>query len=399
MLPRSLSVYYILTLTSQMAMNPITRVISRLNLNLLSKGKSRSPMTLPAELWTCIFDAVTLDQSDIFRLRLTCRAFSTLARPMAFRCFTFRAADDADKRAAARLAFFISDFTAPSVRECAIYYKIDQDTNLLHEMFFVNLPKFVNVSSLRCEGLQFDDFALGQLSSLPQLRALTLIDCNLMLEKAPPTIKITDVRLGSNAMREPRNTVHRGKYGWVDILCPHSIRTLTLRFSVAGPQSLRGIMSQTSPNLPGGQECFKWHLELLISHPMSLRSLTIPSFLHHSTAFNHFDFHVSLPSLHTYNGIGSFLQCFTPSRRLRSLTLRHYTNRGTETLREPSNIFDIHPHAHVVQELGIELLELSEITLQRICAEYPGVRILSIMTERTTEKVSHISHMGWIQVD
>ncbi|KAF7977758.1 hypothetical protein HWV62_2854 [Athelia sp. TMB] len=375
-------------------MNPITRTLSRLN--LLPRGKSRRSMTLPAELWICIFDAVTLDRKDIFRIRLTCRAFSRLARPMAFRYFTFRESADANRCAAARLTFFASQAIAPSVRECAIYCKIDQDSNPLHDMFFINLPKFINLSSLRCEGLPFNDFALGQLPSLPKLRAIALIDCNVILEKAPPTISITDVQFGSNVVRGLRRSVHRGTYGWIDVLCPDSIRTLTLRFSAAGPWSLRGILSQTSPNLPGGQECFKRHLELLISHPKNLRSLTISSFLHHPTAFNHFDFHVFLPSLHTYNGISSFLQCFTPSSELRSLTLRNYTNRGTETLRETSNIFDIHPHAHVVRELGIELLELSEIILHRISAEYPGVRILSIMTERITEEVSHNSYTSLI---
>ncbi|KAF7981282.1 hypothetical protein HWV62_34187 [Athelia sp. TMB] len=364
---------------------------------------ARARIGLPVELWISVFKEETLDQNDIFRIRLCCRAFGILASPMAFRSLTFRPTDntldsEANEDQSARLAFWSSDDIAGYMTRCTFHCKIDHPTTLMHIMFFTALPKFINISYLRFEGVQFDDYALDATSRLPRVRTLVLFDCDLRLEVVPPTLSIHHIQFGSNAKpNDARPT--RGRYGWTDILCPEAIRELTLKFSIPGRRSLRGIMSESSPQANNSDAIFAAHLKLVMSHPKTLESLTIGSFGRETPPIQptRFDFSVTLPSLHTYNGINALLRfrCFEPTEKLQSMMLLSEITPpvvlgeldGKGFLHPQSLAFGIHPYPHVVRELGLKMAVLSENLLAKISTEYPNVRVLSIVAERVDQKL------------
>lgn len=393
-------------------METFTRTVSMLA-ELMARSTMRSRISLPVELWIYVFNMKSLNSSDAFQIRLTCRAFAILGKPVAFRAFDFRpvASDDplAHGHHSARLAFWSSQSIAPFVERCAIQSTLDNPTTLLHVMFFNNLSKFVNLSSLRCECVQFDDYTLDVISRLPKIQDIALVDCDLKLEMPPPRIVVNDVHFGSNATENDAEP-SRGRYGWLDILCPSAIRELSLKFDTPGPWSLRGIMTHTSPSTNIDHAVFAEHLALVISHPKALESLTILpfGFLHRAAGVSDFQFNfdISLPSLRAYSGALHLLRSrhLTPTEKLTSLTLHGIIETPPLDARvrlkqtcdwigflSANQGLEFHPHAHAVRELDLTVIELSDTLFDRITAEYPNVRVLSITVDSVVTKVSTCS--------
>ncbi|KZP17696.1 hypothetical protein FIBSPDRAFT_1046695 [Athelia psychrophila] len=373
-------------------MKAMVRAISRLNLRK-TKGMPRS---LPAELWTSIFETEVLEKCDILEIRLTCYTFATLAKPMAFRCLKLFPTDDYNykgkksKDSASRLAFWFSEDITPYIQEFSIYCTIDHPLTSLQVMFFGAISKCVNISTLRCEAVQFDDYAIKATSQLQKLQTIILFDCDLTLKDPPPTLKIKKVHFGSRAtVRNPRPT--RGRYGWLDILCPHAICELRLEFYQPGACSLRGIKSTTSPNA-GDDTLSTRHLSLVISHPKALESLTISPSVYHPMLG---DFQIPLPSLRTYRGIYSAMErkCFTLTERFQSLTLSgNHIQEGRNLC--PDQLFGILPHPHALRQLCVNVAVLSSTLLDRICTDYPNIRVLSILSRNVDSKLDDAAGVG-----
>lgn len=365
-------------------MKNIVRAISRLRpgsiKTALAKPSSTERSSLPVELWSAIFEADTLEKCDLLCIRLTCRKFASVARPMAFRSLHLGPSIPNDRH----LAFWFSRDIAPHVQAISIHCNIEHPDISLQAVFFGALVKCVNISYLRCEAVQFDDNALAAVSRLLQLQTIVLFDCGLTLNKTPLILKVNKVHFGSNATRHTDSNAQRNlqRYGWLDILCPRTISELTLELPRLGPWSFKGIeTSAMHPymNGPLGYTAYTIRtLMRIISHPTALESLTICPF-EEQHSLKYINFYISLPSLRTYSGIHYVIhrKCLMLSEQLRSLTLRTNTIQNGLDL-EDGALLNIIPHANALYELRANVALLSASLLDRICAEYPSIRVLSI---------------------
>lgn len=356
-------------------MEKIARAVRKLGL----RSRPRRIQSLPYELWLSVFEQDPLSHDDGFHIRLTCKSFATLARALVFRRFNFRpsgtVSDESVNHDAARLTFWSSDAIAPFVRECAIFSKINHETQL-HIMFFHVLPVFVNVSFFQCQGIRFDDFALNRTAQLKELKTIVLDDCIVVVKDRPAILEIPNVHFGSDAVPSD-GEVHRGAYGWMDILCPTSTRRLTLKFAEPHPWCLRGIMTARSPSHINNRDCFAQHFARIIKHPTALEALVVQPF--RKCANKHLPLipGTRVPTLREYRGPPELLDCFAPGEGLRSLGI--YC-RIKERAMGAGHVFGIHPHPHRLLQLELEIRSLPAGFLEQLSKEYPNVKILDIVT-------------------
>lgn len=226
-----------------------------------------------------------------------------------------------------------------------------------------------------------------------KLHAIILIDCDLILNDPPPTLKIEKVHFGPTSSKLDSRD-NWGKYSWLDILCPHAIRELTLEFPDVWPGNLRSIItSATGPCLKYNNAIFSTQLAQIISHPTALESLTILPFIYYPhRSGNYLDFRVPLPSLRKYEGIYGVMeqQCFELSENVQSLTLTdnfkmRYGHHNTLVANQLRGVL---PHAHALRELCVAVAVLSTNLLRTITSEYPNIRVLSISVGNLGNEVS-----------
>jgi hypothetical protein len=106
---------------------------------------------------------------------LASRHFRSLAKPVIFsgsglnNCFD----EDDISRQGALIDFYSSDVIAPFVRAFTISIQELEDTNLTAKVFDA-LPRFINIRRLICFYVNFTQFALRQVSTLPSLEDLVV---------------------------------------------------------------------------------------------------------------------------------------------------------------------------------------------------------------------------------
>jgi len=115
-------------------------------------------MYFPPEIWLKIFAYLRVD-AKFYRLQL----------------LAGRPGEDWERsRSCARLDFYAADAIAPLVRELSV---IDLSRKLTSSPIFDAYPRFIGVRRLCLTRIQFTQFHLQQMSTLPSLRSLVLLDC------------------------------------------------------------------------------------------------------------------------------------------------------------------------------------------------------------------------------
>jgi hypothetical protein len=219
---------------------------------------------------------------------LTCRRFRSLAQALIFRsCFLNCDGDEIDgdllPHHSARLDFYSSDAIAPFVRMLGIIISgglpqpVPVFTNSVAKIFDA-LPRFINIRSLYCSGVNFTQFALYQVSTLSCLEHLTATDCSV-----PPT---TD----SLPMLRPRSfqclgSVSRVAHHWLALLDPDHLQDLHIPltedscsfFTADANPSISPFPSLHSVDLDIDQETLPMlpMLPMILSNTPALRSLKL----------------------------------------------------------------------------------------------------------------------------
>jgi hypothetical protein len=150
---------------------------------------------LPIELFSEILKNVGADIDTLRNVSLTCQHFHSLARAFIFRRFRVKCGDGSDygpwddeddeddlaldlSRHSARIDFYSSDTIAQFVRELSIANNIlrPEYTDIVNK-FFDALPRFTNIQSLSCHGVNVTQLALYHVSTLSSLEHLSVTEC------------------------------------------------------------------------------------------------------------------------------------------------------------------------------------------------------------------------------
>lgn len=121
----------------------------------------------------------------IANMRLTCKLFARLAKPIIFRNFRFTEIPELGdfQKCKKRLDFWFSDPIAPLVRHCLIRGRgpsihTAQQNTMIHT-FIGRILLFSGLQHLEIFYLHFNDFALDQLSKLQASVHLTIHNCTI----------------------------------------------------------------------------------------------------------------------------------------------------------------------------------------------------------------------------
>ena len=221
-------------------------------------------VNLPNEIWLSIFESVWMSTTGLSVVRLVCRLFGSLVKPLLFRTFTMRPVlsgretqssvfgitEDALTDIKGRLEYFSSPEIAPFVGLVRIYpqryrmaFESDGDSLILLKYFFQLLPRFVYLQTLYCEDIPFNDYGIRQLCQLEHLRNLRLRDCIITTTNiARHTLKVTNLEFHSSSSTLPSSI--ESYVRWLTLPQLDSIRRLCL--SMANADLAQGILCSLS---------------------------------------------------------------------------------------------------------------------------------------------------------
>ncbi|KAF7966610.1 hypothetical protein HWV62_27170 [Athelia sp. TMB] len=198
-------------------------------------------------------------KKDLGTMRLLSSSFAALVRPVLFDSCSFHITCPKDKnyspeqirqwqsrldRHMHRLEFLSSPDIAQFIRTIRIYpeprmhtgasinwlIESDMDANAWLNQFLERLPLFVNLKTLQCEDVTFDELAIEQIFNVKQLIKLDIRDCPIT-ERVKPAEDGIEVRqmYFSSASRDPHRAESYAR--WLGIVKAHSIQNLRLSFA------------------------------------------------------------------------------------------------------------------------------------------------------------------------
>lgn len=399
----------------------MSRMLSRLR----SKIRPTKRRFLPPEVWLAIFEFGGLGASDISNVRLTCISFATLAKPQAFStfdfipfiltaeetCYRWAFTSEHVQRLTQRLNFWTSLEIAPMVRECRVHpvYCSDDALSSLdakgdaHELinaFFSVFPNFRNLSRLECQHIPFSYNALNSLDQNSNLTTLHVEDCNIISIVAPPRqLKVADVHFYSRFSEYGSRELRGSTIGWLDILHPHSIRSVSIALWEPKLSHLRGIATARSLSDISGPESdiVHRHIISILSHATSLKILDIHPYktgscseeLNQRTGTDIEP--VLLPSLHTYIGAHQFLSWFITGPAFQSVSLGGWENTpytSPDILLETLHCLDnLNREPLMAQSVTVNVTNgISEALFVSIGSTFPRIKQLKMRARRVDEK-------------
>jgi hypothetical protein len=117
---------------------------------------------LPTELWSEILENINAGSNTLHNVSLTRRRFHSPAQPLLFRDIYLANCFDEHhlSRHSARLDFFSSDAIAPFVHVVNISGDVfvEPEYTILLEKVLGALPRFINLRSFSCHGVDFHAF-------------------------------------------------------------------------------------------------------------------------------------------------------------------------------------------------------------------------------------------------
>jgi hypothetical protein len=323
-----------------------------------------------------IFGA-TIRSGGVPNIRLTCKMFALLGKPMAFRCFIFYPlviwrgnpllpVQKAIARDMKHLEFWASDEISCHVREIRLSHTsevspLKADKERLLDAFFDFLPNFINVQTFKCWDVSFDDFALRQLCRLDNLQTLDLHRTSV-IAAAPARAAL---RLNSL-----KYTAGENRY--------HSVAENFLSF-LAATQTMRCVTEILVPHSDA-------LIRLLVSALSCVTSSTLKR-LELARSFNADNEPLSnlgsvlVPSLHTYIGPHQFLLSFVPGNAIHTLYL---SGLGGNVFSDPNSLVDTLrclPSDSIANltKLSVGVTRLTQDVLDIICSRCFQLRSLSFL--------------------
>ncbi|KZP17348.1 hypothetical protein FIBSPDRAFT_957178 [Athelia psychrophila] len=287
-----------------------------------SRGSLFSVLShIPPEIWEYTFESLITDndstdpdvaeQLSISSIRLTCRTFAILARPVAFQHFVFRpfvCQESSDtphlflpkgfnvRRSSARLQAWASLDIAPHVRRVSIQpaswdglYTKEGDGEHLLDAFFRVLPRFSLAIRVDCAGFPCDGYRLGQLNALPRLQHLSVQKCMITTDSGqlPSGLLKRVVTLGYNTgyTGDFSKDYHTRTTKWLGLTRHDTVHDIQLALhhlsaATAFLHALSAISATqllTTLIMPGDNELVELLVETLggASEPPFLRSLSL----------------------------------------------------------------------------------------------------------------------------
>ncbi|KIM82804.1 hypothetical protein PILCRDRAFT_456872 [Piloderma croceum F 1598] len=371
----------------------------------LKTSLTASPTLLP-EIWQLIFDADPLIGERFSNIRLTCKTFAILTRPMAFRYFCLHlntlgqstvqpmlpSKQDVVARSIARLEFWATDETARHVRriELALWNldrNINEEADRVLGAFFQVLSRFANVQTFNCPAIPFDDFALDQLCRLKNLRTLELTGSSIIA--ANPARARAALRLRSLTYMIDHTYYHKNNGEW--LLVAHLDHIQHVGLSIRHVDVAKNFL-HVSMTMNTAQHitalCIPYSnaiigplvLALLRTQPCRLRRLEIQHVTSEAADGPIFE-SVSVPSLHTYIGPHQCLLAFLPGEGIQTIQLRGWGGLGyadpttlAHTLRSlPNSIANL-------EKLHLEVTCMARDVLEIICARFLHLRHFTYST-------------------
>lgn len=250
-------------------------------------------------------------------IRLTCRYFDSLAKPILFRTFSVSPPERWGidlERFTERLSFWLSDSIAHFIQHCHVPYADSPRV----KVFFDNILVFSNLQHLDLRFAIFDDYLLEQLRALRPLKHLTIRDCTITaMQPIRSPLQVARLEL----INRSRTTI-----GWLKIIQFTGIPRIS--FALYGDSTervLRTIGDLTalpileSVEVPGTADI----IHFLTSNPLytsQIRSLVFrhPEYGTRRLAGPPYE-SIEMPFLHHYSGPFQFLAMFKPGRALRTL--------------------------------------------------------------------------------
>jgi hypothetical protein len=333
---------------------------------------------LPTELLSEILENVDEDTDTLPNVSLTCRRFRSLAQALIFR--SFHLIDncgggniDASSSHSARLDFYSSDAIAPFVREFVLSGDMLMEPEYLIAKVFDELPRFINIRSLRCYGVNFTQFALRQVSTLSSLENFAVVDCSTPPQADTlPMLRPRTFECSGYPSLDEVDTYHH----WLALLDPHRLQVLNIPFTKTSSSFFLdspSFPSLYSVDLDVDLEVLSM-LPRLLSKTPALRSLKLrPSYLDLARHIHIVKGLVSpttcpVPNLEEYRGPHELLPIIlgramgSPSAHLRRLLLESVGDAGEPLDDFMNSLKSCHPlQLRALTHLHISLLESMDL--------------------------------------
>jgi hypothetical protein len=364
---------------------------------------------LPPEIWQTIFDITR--SGSVPNIRLTCKLFALLCRPMAFRCFSFcpfvvgkrntqRFSPPQDVVAwrMKRLDFWASDEIACHVREICLVPRrsneisIGADSDRLLNAFFHVLPKFITVQTLNCQAIPFDDFALRQVCRLDSLQTLDINRTSIITNSTPARadLRLNSLKYSTGNTHDTLKDRDKTNIEWLLVTHPNHIQEVCLQ--IWYPSVAEHFLSflTTTQTIQHVTEILIPHSDALIRLLVSALSCVDSNTLKILEFARSLDTHneplsnlgsVLVPSLHTYVGPHQFLLSFVPGNAIRFLRL---SGLGRSLFSDPVSLLytmrrlPLDSSANVAS-LFIGVTRLTNDVLEVICSRCINLKLLSVM--------------------
>lgn len=327
---------------------------------------------LPPEIWIVIFELFPKPH-----LRLTCKLFDSLAKPIIFRTFRFGHAERYDpsplgvRKRKRRLDYWTSVMIAPLVHCCIIQCPIAL------RPFLTKIPLFSNLRQLEFDTMNFDDFTLEQLCKLKPLMRIKLSDCTTTATQAPRNlIKIAKLDLVSPS-KKPSTILRLLKF--IQFTCNPCISFL------AGTEEVAEGVFNTVSNMMELPILEKVDvpqttriIHFLATNPLltsQIRSLTL------STSDVYPGCHppvgsIEMPFLQEYCGPPRFLALFIPGKALRTI---YFFSEFEGTYRDDLHMLDTLPQSSDrLENLSMEVTRFGVDLLKTIFSRFAHLKTLNL---------------------
>jgi hypothetical protein len=303
------------------------------------------------EIWLQVFPL--LSSKVLKEVSLTCQAFRVMAQPLLFQsmtldivelCFQPRAQPSLTtemQQDIRRLTFYSSSRIAPSVISCKIsHWNLEWppfldngvgDGDIVLDMFFQALPKFINLQNLNCFFIPFTDIGLRQLYLLRNLRSLQVEKCCITAVKPPlAPLRVDSLSWTQHDHIVTGNFTHSLRdMRWLSIMEPRSSITISLR-NIGDLPAVKGCLVERhtehclqSLSVPLTDEIPRLLVDAFKIHNYAgtLQSLRINNTFRSITLDVVGLPAISMRSLTTYHGPYELLRIFVPSHAFRNLSL------------------------------------------------------------------------------
>ena len=361
------------------------------------KGTSSSSLPLLPEIWQAIFDDLPFWWNNVSNIRLSCKTFAILAKPMAFRYFVlypfvnggyssqrFLPTRDVVARTMARLEFWASEEIACHVRGITLRplrsntpRDIEADGDHLLRALFQVLPRFINIREFNGQTFPIDDFAMNQLCKLGNLRRLNLDRTSIAAATpARGTLRLCNLTYTTGCLNDTNKEQDKSNTHWLLVAHPDHIQHVNLSIwypSVAEHfvdflVTTKTVQYLTELHMPHSDTLIR----LLISALSSVDSCPLKrlefvrSYETHNEPLSDFG-SISIPCLRTYVGPHQFLLSFVPGKTIRHL---HLSGLGRSEFSDPSALLYTFRHlpksiTHV-KDLSLKVTLITQDVLDAI---------------------------------